>query len=212
MNEPVTCELIVLRLTPCRESALVAVGLSPEYGRLDLIAHGARKAGEKAFPVLDLYRHLTVTFVPPQHGGELGTARELELVNAFPELARHMENMEFMAKVGRFLLRNTVPDSPQPMTFDTLRNLLAALGGEGGGWTPRQCAILIKLTFLYENGMLPEPAGMAEADIRKMSALYERLIECAISGDAFPKLTDAYCEQFGRYLNSLIASAQLQWS
>jgi len=212
VSEPVTAEVIVLRLTPYRESALVAAGLSPEYGRVDMIAHGARKSDGKAFPVLDLYRHLAVTFVPPRQGGELAAVKELELVNAFPDLARRMENLEFMAKVGRFLLRNTVPDSPQPMTFDALRNLLEALSGTGGGWSPRQCAILIKLTFLYENGVLPEPSGMADADAVKMSALYEKLIECAISGDAFPRLSEDYCAQFDQYLNSLISSAQLHWS
>lgn len=212
MSETVTCELIVLRLTPYRESALVAAGLSPEYGRVDLVAHGARKSGGKEFPVLDVYRHLTVTFSPSRNGGELATAREIELVNAFPNLPRRMENLEFMAKVSRFLLRNTVPDSPQPMTFDALCNLLAAFDGTGGGWSVRQAAILIKLTFLYENGVMPEPSGMAAADAEKLSALYERLIECAVSGDAFPQLSESYCEQFDQYLNSLISSSQLPWS
>ncbi|UKI33313.1 MAG: recombination protein O N-terminal domain-containing protein [Lentisphaeria bacterium] len=58
----VSTQLIVLSKQSYRESSLLLAGLSPDCGRLSLVANGAQKLSAKNFPAVDLFRELEVEF------------------------------------------------------------------------------------------------------------------------------------------------------
>ncbi len=209
-------EVIILRITPYKESGIIAAGLSPDFGKVEFISHSGQKSGGTSTPALDLYRHLQLSFKAPaaEKDGALGTATEFELIDEFSNLPRKVENLNFAAKISRFILRNTIYESPMPLLFDTLRQIFGQLSiadVSSGTWTLRHCAVLLKLTFLYESGLLPEPENLPPEAVQKVMAMYERLIECAVDGSPLPPAGDQYYAQLDNYLNALIAANNLPW-
>lgn len=207
-------EFIVLRKTPYRENALVLSGISPDFGKLEVIAYGAAGSSKpNSFPVADIYRVLSVTLKDndlEQGKNGLLAAKDIELIEDFPDLPRKLDNLKFIGKIGGFLLRNTVFESPLPLVYDALRSLLRILSNNEV-WSQREAAIVIKLTFLYENGLLPEPENMSAEVAGKVMMLYEKIIECAVDAEPLPKLSVEYYLQLDSYLNMLITRNQLPW-
>lgn len=207
-------EFIVLRKTPYRENALVLSGISPDFGKLEVIAYGAAGSSKpNSFPVADIYRVLSVTLKDndlEQGKNGLLAAKDIELIEDFPDLPRKLDNLKFIGKIGGFLLRNTVFESPLPLVYDALRSLLRILSNNEV-WSQREAAIVIKLTFLYENGLLPEPENMSAEAAGKVMMLYEKIIECAVDAEPLPKLSAEYYLQLDSYLNMLITRNQLPW-
>ena len=207
-------EFIVLRKTPYRENALVLSGISPDFGKLEVIAYGAAGSSKpNSFPVADIYRVLSVTLKDNDlEQGKTGllAAKDIELIEDFPDLPRKLDNLKFIGKIGGFLLRNTVFESPLPLVYDALRSLLRILSNNEV-WSQREAAIVIKLTFLYENGLLPEPENMSAEAAGKVMMLYEKIIECAVDAEPLPKLSVEYYLQLDSYLNMLITRNQLPW-
>ncbi|MGN0849545.1 MAG: hypothetical protein ACI4OV_07625 [Victivallaceae bacterium] len=207
-------EFIVLRKTPYRENALVLSGISPDFGKLEVIAYGAAGSSKpNSFPVADIYRVLSVTLKDndlEQGKNGLLAAKDIELIEDFPDLPRKLDNLKFIGKIGGFLLRNTVFESPLPLVYDALRSLLRILSNNEV-WSQREAAIVIKLTFLYENGLLPEPENMSAEAAGKVMMLYEKIIECAVDAEPLPKLSVEYYLQLDSYLNMLITRNQLPW-
>ncbi len=207
-------EFIVLRKTPYRENALVLSGISPDFGKLEVIAYGAAGSSKpNSFPVADIYRVLSVTLKDndlEQGKNGLLAAKDIELIEDFPDLPRKLDNLKFIGKIGGFLLRNTVFESPLPLVYDALRSLLRILSNNEV-WSQREAAIVIKLTFLYENGLLPEPENMSAEAAGKVMMLYEKIIEGAVDAEPLPKLSVDYYLQLDSYLNMLITRNQLPW-
>ena len=207
-------EFIVLRKTPYRENALVLSGISPDFGKLEVIAYGAAGSSKpNSFPVADIYRVLSVTLKDndlEQGKNGLLAAKDIELIEDFPDLPRKLDNLKFIGKIGGFLLRNTVFESPLPLVYDALRSILRILSNNEV-WSQREAAIVIKLTFLYENGLLPEPENMSAEAAGKVMMLYEKIIECAVDAEPLPKLSAEYYLQLDSYLNMLITRNQLPW-
>ncbi len=187
--------LIVLSKQPYRESALLLAGISPDCGKLSLVAHGAQQPG--AAP--DLYRELEVSF-EERGAGDLFTARELELATVFDQLGEQPRNFQFAGRIGSFLLRNSVPGVPLPFTYDALRSTLGYLALPAGE-SPRtleQLAVIVKLTYLYENGLLPEPATPEQGD------LLENLVASGVEDSPLPNCPPGYWRSLNGWLNSLI--------
>ena len=193
---------------------LVLSGISPDFGKLEVIAYGAAGSSKpNSFPVADIYRVLSVTLKDndlEQGKNGLLAAKDIELIEDFPDLPRKLDNLKFIGKIGGFLLRNTVFESALPLVYDALRSLLRILSNNEV-WSQREAAIVIKLTFLYENGLLPEPENMSAEAAGKVMMLYEKIIECAVDAEPLPKLSVEYYLQLDSYLNMLITRNQLPW-
>lgn len=134
----ISTQMIVLAKQPYKEAALLLSGLSPDYGRLNLVANGAQKLSEKKFPAADLFRELEVEF-NEEGASDLFTAKQLELAAAFDALADNPKHFQLAGRIGSFLLKNAVPAVPQPLTYDALRCILDQLSRppmrrSGGPW------------------------------------------------------------------------------
>lgn len=207
-------EFIVLKKTPFKENAVILTGLSPDCGKLEVIAYGANGcAKNNNAPAADLYQVIAVNLNDrdlEKNNNAIPTAHDIELMEFFPELPRKIDNLKFVARIAGFLLRNTTFESPLPLVYDAMKNALRALNSNQI-WNQRETAVIIKLTFLYENGLLPEPENMDSNSVNKIMAMYEKIIECAVDGEPLPEISGEYYSKLDAYLNSLIKQNQLPW-
>lgn len=195
---------IVLDKLPYRESALLLRGVSPDYGRISFILHGAQTAKR---PAADLYRELEIEFEDREKLQELYTAKKAETLTDFSPLAEHHKSFLMAGKIAAFLLGNMASGVAQPYTYDSLRSVFAnlALTGSGGEWSLVQCSVVIKTAFLYENGMLPEGASMEQNEF------LENLVAAGIDNSPLPEYPEKYYEAINSWLNSLIQYHQLKY-
>lgn len=197
--ESVRTTLIVLRRTDYRESDLIISGVSPDCGRLELIAGGARKIGEKKFPVVDLFCELEIEYVPAEEG--LARLKAAELLTSFANVADQMPIYRLAGKVAALVLKQTAPDLPMALSYDALRNVLGNLAlyaaGKPALWLPEAAGAVIKMVLLQEAGLLPE------FDQPKVAALFDAVIEAGIGGEALPEYPSAYWAELSAYLNTL---------
>ena len=198
-----TSQFIVLAKLPYRESALLLNGISPDYGRLSLVLHGALKSGGGGAAV-DLYRELEVEF-KEEEKSTLYTVTSAELVTEFDALAERTRPFLMAGRIGSFLLKNLPVGVPQPYTYDALRSILHHLSGKmrEGEWTLEQCAVVIKTAYLYENGLLPEGASDRQRDF------LENLVAAGIDNSELPESASGYWHQLNGWLNALLDYHQL---
>lgn len=197
--------IIVLLKHPYQESALLLSGLSPDYGKLDLLHHGAQKITATAQPVADLYRELEVEFGESVKS-TLHPVKNLEVAADFSGLAEYPKHFIFAGKVGHFILKNSQPEMPLPFTYDCLRSILFELSQPPAPerWSLLQCSVLLKCTFLYENGLLPEATTPQQAEF------LENLVAAGIENTPLPDCAPDYWSTLHTWLNSLIDYHQLQ--
>jgi len=209
-----TTNVIVLRKMPYKESSLILGTLSADYGKIDLIAKGARKLSKKQFPAFDLFREVQVTF--PHNGKDnLHNATNAELIQSNDSLANIPENFEIASKIGDFILKNSAPDLPSPLVYDAMRNILRnwALQGEKQNfpWTSQQCSVIIKTSYLYENGLLPDFGEPSNKQAYNQQQIIENIIESGNEGVPLLELNDNYWQQLNKWLNQLIKHHQLKY-
>ncbi len=193
-------QFIVLSKKPYRESALLLSGISPDYGKLDLVSHGALKVSAKDFSVIDLYRELEIDF-DESRNSELHTLKRAELAVDFSILAEQPRHYMFAGKLAAFLLRNSAPGAGLPFTYDALRSVLFQLvhpSGTSGCWTLLQCSVIFKITFLYENGLLPETVN------RRQNEFLENLVAAGIENSPLPECGTEYWQTLHNWLNQLL--------
>ena len=196
----VSTQLIVLSKQSYRESSLLLAGLSPDCGRLSLVANGAQKLSAKNFPAVDLFRELEVEF---DDGGksDLHTARRLEIATEFDAIAADPRHFRMAGRIGSFLLKNAVPNVPLPYTNDAFKSVLSQLctpSGTPGCWNMVQCSVVIKTAYLYENGLLPEASDPRQNDF------LENLVAAGIENSALPACRPDYWKTLNEWLSSLL--------
>lgn len=194
-------QFIVLDKRPYRESALIVSGLSPDFGKISFVIHGAQKLSAKDFPAADIFRELEIEFNDDGTQQELYTAKSVELLTVFDHLADNPKHFKMAGRIGAFLLKNSAANLPHPCTYDTLRSVLANLSGADCGhapWTLEQCAVVIKSAFLCENGLLPECQSERQNDF------IENLVASGIENAPLPECRSTYWTTLNNWLNSLI--------
>ena len=209
-----TTNVIILRKMPYKESSLILGTLSAEFGKIDLIAKGARKLSKKHFPAFDLFREVQVTF--PHNGKDnLHNATNAELIQSNDALANIPENFETASKIADFILKNSAPDLPSPLVYDAMRNILRnwALQGDKQEfpWTSQQCSVIIKTSYLYENGLLPDLGEPTNKQAYNQQQIIESIIESGNEGIPLPKLDNDWWQQLNKWLNQLIKHHQLKY-
>jgi len=202
----IATQMIVLSKQPYKETSLLLSGLSPDYGRLNLVANGAQRLSEKKFPAADLFRELDVEF-NEEGSSDLFTARQLELTASFDALADNPKHFQLAGRIGGFLLKNSAPAVPLPLTYDALRCILEQLSLPDDApdrWTMEQCAVVIRITYLYENGLLPEASSAKEGDF------LENLVAAGVECSPLPECNPEYWKTLNRWLSGLCDFHHLQ--
>lgn len=202
-------EFIVLRKTPYGESSLVVAGLSRDCGRLSFMVRGARRLGRRDYPLVDLFRCLSIRFRPAPHSA-LHRWSAADAVADFGGLARHSGRYLCAASLARFLLRETVEGVSLPLTYRALRlglHRLAAARPDASEEVLLPAARLgVLLTFLRENGELDE-ASFAGADRER----FRRLAGMATGDEAVPRLSAATWRRLDNWLRYLLDAADYRF-
>lgn len=196
----VSSQFIILDKRPYRENALILSGISPDYGKISFVVHGAQKLSEKNFPAADLFREVEIEFNSDGTPQELYTAKSVELQTAFDDIANQPRNFKMAGKIGSFLLKNT-PCDAQPYTYDSLRSVLVNLAGMECYhplWTLEQCAVVIKSAYLCENGLLPE------GETEQQNEFLENLVAAGIDNAPLPDCAAEYWSALNNWLNTII--------
>ena len=192
--------VIILRKTPIREADIMATAVSPDWGKMELVAYGAQSVSGKKFPVLDCFNELEIGF----EFSEKGPCKlvEAELITSFAPIADRLDIYKLSGKIANFVLKNSAPELPMAIVYDTLRHVLGnlALNAANGSalWSPEACGAVIKLACLQENGLLPE----FEDD--KISTFFDAVIEAGLEGAPLPQCAPEYWSKLTLYLNTLL--------
>lgn len=168
MSETLKTTVIVLRARRFSESSVVAVLLSREYGRLDVLAKGARREKGPLFGHLDLYqKEEALIFRRPQAGLDLLT--EAAFVDEHVGLRFFPPAFAAAGLLADLAADATLPGEAAPEVFGVLEDALAVLSGlgetaaraglaEAGALSPAEKGVLVgrvlKLAILDMLGWL----------------------------------------------------------
>lgn len=193
--------IIILTKQPYQEANLIITGVTPDFGKISLLVYGGQKISAKKFPSCDLFQEFDVTFDDKDGSAKLFIAKDFELATDFSSIVNSSKNFKFIGKISQFLFKNVAENIPMPFLYDALRNVFLQLiidDSVDGKWSLLQSAVLIKLIFLYESGMLPENNTPTQDEI------IENIISAAIEGTILPDLSSAYYSQLNGWLDSLL--------
>ena len=192
--------VIILRKTTIREADIMATAVSPDWGRMELVCYGAQSVSGKKFPVLDCFNELEIGFEFSENGPS--KLLDAELITSFAPVADRLDIYKLSCKIANFVLKNSAPELPMAIVYDTLRHVLGnlALNASNGSasWSPEACGAVIKLACLQENGLLPE----FEDD--KVTAFFDAVIEAGLEGAPLPACAPEYWKRLTLYLNTLL--------
>lgn len=206
-------EIIILRKTVYMESSLIVSGLSPDYGKLDLLIKGELKITSKKTPIIDLFREIAVSFNESSNS-TLHTALNIDLISEHDNIVAVPENYRLAARIAEFILTNTQPELPCPQTSITLNHVLIHLASTGNEniikerffgkiWNRIQSLVLIKTGFLHENGFMPDSFDSDEQQNYKQQLFIEQLVEAGLGEMPIPECTNRYWLAFNDWLNQI---------
>jgi DNA repair protein RecO (recombination protein O) len=143
---------LILRAIDYRESDSILTVLTYDYGKISLIAKGARRTDSKFTASLDL---LTLSELVFYEGENLKLLKEATIVYDFRGIKRSYEHLEVAMESLRLAYLLIEDDHPDKAVFDLLREGLTQLGGitQQGLW-----ALAFKLKFLRALGVAPRLA------------------------------------------------------
>lgn len=196
--EPCRTSYILLRKTPFQESSLIVSGFSPDYGRIDFLLKGAKLVGKKKFPEAELFREFQVIFREAKNADGLANLISAEFVASHDGIAARPDHYISACNFAAFLLRNTKPMLPVPMTFCAFQLLLSRLEKSS---TSEPWLSLAMYAFLYENGFVPQGED----------AQQERLLAYAIDpGRKIPEDKNDFWKRFRIWIDNLCTWNQLR--
>jgi hypothetical protein len=179
-------QFLVLRKTPYAEASLVVAGISPEFGQLHFIVRGTRRLGRRSFPLVDLFRVLSVQYRPGK--GDLLAWSSAEQVADYAGVARDPEIFEAAGWLAKFALSNVPAQVEHTRFFQAMQvglgRLQAVVRRPEAAAVATAVRIGVSLVFLDESGQLPDYAHRPE-----QAGKLEFLLQMALGGAAIPERT-----------------------
>jgi DNA repair protein RecO (recombination protein O) len=123
MNQ-LNTQAIVLSRTDFGEADRILTLLTPDYGKLRLMARGVRKVKSKLAGGIELFSVSHVTFI--QGRGEIGTLISARLDKHYGHIVENIERTMLGYELIKLLSRTT-EDEPEAAYFDLLKQTFAAL-------------------------------------------------------------------------------------
>ena len=199
-DKTATANIIVLRKIRYQESGLIIASISPQLGRLDFIAKGARRLGGKKYPEIDLFRELEVKFREKDQG--LLTPLSIELIENNDAIAEQVEAFMKMENLASFLLKNIHHGMPCPAVYASLARALALcrMAEPAYPWDS-----LVKLVYLDENGLLSDRLshneGVKDEKVRRNALT--ALLRLAVNGGPAPAFATRFWRRLEQWIGAL---------
>ena len=166
IHEPTTregsCRGIIFRLYPYSDTSLICHVLSEELGLISLIAKGARRLNSSFAGKLDLFYLCQFEFIPSRKS-DLHTLKEVQLVDAHPNLTRNYELLCDVNANARALERLIERGIPVPELFALFSDYLKYLPTHA---EPKLGNILFRIRLLALLGNAPKFARMRLSEER----------------------------------------------
>lgn len=118
---------IILSRTDFGEADRIVTLLTPDQGKLRLMAKGVRRVKSKLAGGIELFSISTITFVKGR--GDIGTLVSARLDKHFANIIKDINRTMFGYDIIK-LLNKTTEDEPGPEYYDLLQSALAALNNE----------------------------------------------------------------------------------
>lgn len=143
---------LVVRGTDWSESSRIATLWSREFGRVRVLAKGARRIKSNFEVALDLLNVCNVVFIRKAHAG-LDLLTEARVEERFPQLRKDLPALYGGYYIAELLSDLTQDYDPHPVLFDAALATLRDLGGLGV--LTGQRVMAFELTLLGELGYSP---------------------------------------------------------
>jgi DNA repair protein RecO (recombination protein O) len=118
-------EALVVRKVDSRESDVIATLLTERFGKLAVIARGARKASRRVSGALEPVHTIGASF--EDKGGELCTLKEARIVRVREGVVTNLEAFETAGIALRWARHLFPPRTPEPEGWSVLTDLLDRL-------------------------------------------------------------------------------------
>ncbi|UDQ97034.1 DNA repair protein RecO [Lentisphaerota bacterium WC36G] len=212
-NEQASANCVILSRHDYGDDSLIFNAFSADYGKLDFIKKGAKKVNKKRHSsTIDLFNVYEVSFKLRDEG--LIANASFELIDTFQGVAKNYRAFEFCSQIAKFISLNTDIYIPLPGTFNCFTNILNYLQNVIETQSlpieiiENQLIIALnatfKLTFLYENGLLPDYLDTNE---EKSDKKYRQLLEVIQAGEngfiKFPKIKTSGWKQLNSWSENL---------
>jgi DNA repair protein RecO (recombination protein O) len=126
MNTIVT-QGIVLRRTDFGEADRIVVLLTPDHGKISLVAKGVRRLKSKLAGGIELFSISSISYIKGR--GELGTLVSSRLEQNFASIIKDIERVQLGYEIIK-LVNNTIEDDAAATFFELLGQGLAALNDD----------------------------------------------------------------------------------
>lgn len=124
MNNQLVTKAIVLRRTNFGEADRIVLMLTPDYGKLSVVAKGVRRLKSKLAGGIELFSVSSITFVKGR--GELATLVSARLETNFPNIITDITRVQLGYDLIK-LLSSTLEDDAEAEFFALLEQLYGAL-------------------------------------------------------------------------------------
>lgn len=115
---------IVLGRTDYGEAARIITLLTPDHGKLRLMARGVRKPKSKLAGGIELFSTADITFIRGR--GEIGTLISARLIKYYSTIVQDLDRVQLGYELIKILNRAT-EDQPEAEYFDLLEQAFSAL-------------------------------------------------------------------------------------
>lgn len=143
---------IVLRTHPLSETSLIVRWLTPDFGRIDTAAKGARRPKSPFRGKLDLFYEADFSFARSRRS-ELHTLCEVTLRATHPTLREDFGRLQQASYCVALVEQTTEKETPLPEVFALLRGFLPHLAARAS--RPRT-VFAFELKLLREHGLQPD--------------------------------------------------------
>ena len=158
MTQPRTYRAVglTLRKSPSGEADLVSSLYTREYGKLDVMARGARRLTSK---LIGHFEPLTLVRLSIARGRNLDIVAEAEVVNAFPDVKADYASVARGLHVVELIDGFSASSAANPQALDLALQTLEAIGKQSGAYDELALDLPLRyfdLQLLQLSGFLPE--------------------------------------------------------
>ena len=123
----VTSEAIVLRARKQGETSKIVTLYTLGYGKLNVIAKGAREIKSKFGGALEMFAHISAVFYKKEKSEGLYLLSKADLIGSNAKILRSLERMEAATAIIELILRSMHDEEANPEIFALLAATLKAL-------------------------------------------------------------------------------------
>jgi len=143
---------IILRTQPLTDTSLIVRWLTPDLGRIDTVAKGARRIQSPFLGKLDLFYRADFSFSRSRRS-DLHTLREVSLRETHGALRQDIHRLRQAAYAASLVGQATETGTPLPAIFELMNGFLGCLCRQKSA---PQFVLAFELKLLHELGLEPD--------------------------------------------------------